>query len=273
MRLKVFGCALMCLSGLVLSGCSDNTVQSSSVITQNIEDKYSDISKHLARLNEIAKNNFYDIMLITMSQPPKDVNFKYSDANFSPTPSFFETDISKVLDSYSGYDWINDQGTIVLKLSNEDETHTLILTATFDSDDVLISSSLNDNQEITLDTPSSSEVGTIGTDYGSYWRPASPDTNTEFRDDTSTVVTEGTAPSDEEPVTSVEGTSTSDVAESTADANSALDTEDASTSDAVESVSDTSSAPDAGSSPTSDAAESMPDENSVAQSEEVTSNE
>ena len=267
MRLKVFGCALMCLSGLVLSGCSDNTVQSSSVITQNIEDKYSDISKHLARLNEIAKNNFYDIMLITMSQPPKDVNFKYSDANFSPTPSFFETDISKVLDSYSGYDWINDQGTIVLKLSNEDETHTLILTATFDSDDVLISSSLNDNQEITLDTPSSSEVGTIGTDYGSYWRPASPDTNTEFRDDTSTVVT------DEEPVTSVEGTSTSDVAESTADANSALDTEDASTSDAVESVSDTSSAPDAGSSPTSDAAESMPDENSVAQSEEVTSNE
>lgn len=220
MRIRVLGCALMCFGGLVLSGCSDNTVQSSSVVTQDIEDKYSDISKHLASLNEIAKNNFYDIMLITVSQPPRDVNFKYSDDNFSPTPGFFETDISKVLDSYSGYDWINDQGTIVLKLSNEDETHTMILTATFDSDDVLISSSLNDNQEIVLDTPSTAEVGTIGTDYGNYWRPANQDTDTSFRDNTSVTVTENSTVSADNSVPDVEIISTSDANKGTSDESS-----------------------------------------------------
>lgn len=235
MRLQVFGCALMCLGGLVLTGCSDNTVQSSPVITQSIEDKYSDISKHLASLNEIAKNNFYDIMLITANRPPRDANFKYSDANFSPTPSFFETDISKVLDSYSGYDWINDQGTIILKLSNEDETHTMILTATFDSDNVLILSSLNDSQKIVLDTPSTEEVGTIGTDYGDYWRPANVDTNTGFRNATSTTVIESIAPSDDESVSDV-------TSEPIADTGSASNVEETSTSDADDSMSDEKSA-------------------------------
>lgn len=151
MKIQVYSALVLCLGCLALTGCN-NTVESNSQSTSlSLDEKYSDISKHLIELDTIAKNNFQDIISISQGVHPENANFKYSDETFSPTPVIVETDLSQVLSSYSGYDWVNNRGIIILKLSNDDETHIRFITATFDSNDVLISTKVGDDQVIAFD--------------------------------------------------------------------------------------------------------------------------
>lgn len=155
MKLRGLIAGLTCAVILsVVSGCSNQPDTTTEVTQIALEDKYSDISKRLVYLSEVAETNVTDLLRFAFGYKPIDLPIREDahDAYMYDTSDPFITDYTIITDRYSGYDWTNNLGIIILKLENEEGTEFLTIKAVFDEDNKLASSSVVASYTVTLDS-------------------------------------------------------------------------------------------------------------------------
>ena len=150
-RLLMYICSLV-FSIILLTSCSNNSDTVDTQSRVDLEKKYSDISLRLVSLQDIAVSHVRDIIKCAYSCPPDDPDFKYSDEFLMPTPILTDPGYTVVTASYSGYDWTENRGIVILNVSDETGTKTASIVAYFDESNTLIDASVTNVYEVTYST-------------------------------------------------------------------------------------------------------------------------
>lgn len=161
----------VCLFCLVIfcgvSGCSNQPDTSSEVSQLTLSDKYSDISKRLVYLNDVAKNNVSDLIRLAFDYMPIDLPLRedYQNNYMHSVSDSFSTDFTVITNSYSGFDWTSNVGVIILQLENEEGTEFLTIKALFDESNMLVSSDAVASYSVNYDVPENLEKPAPAIEY------------------------------------------------------------------------------------------------------------
>lgn len=183
-RAKVLGIILSML--MLCTGCSDSTSEVSTTSTVSLEDKYKDIVLYLASLKSVVENNMDVLLQCANGIEPASSELQI-DMPFDKGVSDFVVPSGEVISSYTGYDWVNEQGIIVC-IVQPSKLCRYNLRATFTRDLALVEASVFSYEDLSaVDSSETVEVSELPSVVGSNPSQGGPIStekyDASFRDD------------------------------------------------------------------------------------------